>query len=133
LRVHKSTLYPYKLQSFLILMSESQSRYSIVERLTQKKIDLMSEGLELDEEAKRKEQKVTQLKKELDEWENDIQQDIERNRMLKQREIEKAEMSNDNLKQRKSAKEQILKEKLNTLDKALERIEEISKASPTNQ
>ena len=133
MRVHKSTLYPYKLQSFLILMSESQSRYSIVERLTQKKIDLMSEGLELDEEAKRKEQKVTQLKKELDEWENDIQQDIERNRMLKQREIEKAEMSNDNLKQRKSAKEQILKEKLNTLDKALERIEEISKASPTNQ
>lgn len=113
-------------------MSESQSRYSIVERLTQKKLDLMSEGLELDEEAKRKEQKVTQLKKELDEWENDIQQDIERTRMLKQREIEKAEISNDNIKQRKSAKEQALKEKLNALDKALERIEEISKTSPTN-
>jgi len=33
---------------------ESQSRYSIVERLTQMKLDIISEKLELDEDLKKK-------------------------------------------------------------------------------
>lgn len=114
-------------------MSESQSRYSIVERLTQKKIDIFSESLELDDDVKTKEQKVEQLKKDLSDWENDIQQDIERTKRLKQREIEKSEISSENSKQRKTAKENSLKEKIKAIDRALERIEEISKTSPTNQ
>ncbi len=113
-------------------MSESQSRYSIVERLTQKKIDILSENLELEDDVKAKEQKVEQLKKDLSDWENDIQQDIERTKRLKQREIEKAEIASENSKQRKTAKENSLKEKTNAIDRALERIEEISKTSPTN-
>ena len=39
-------------------MSESQSRYSIVERLTQRKLEIISEKLELDEELKIKQQEV---------------------------------------------------------------------------
>ena len=116
-----------------IKMSESQSRYSIVERLTQKKLDIMSEILELDEEVKGKDQRVEQLKKDLGEWESNIQQDTDRTRRLKQREIEKAETSSDNAEQRKNAKEEALKEKITAVDNALERIEEISKTSPTNQ
>jgi len=38
-------------------MGESQSRYSIVERLTQTKLDIMGAKSELKEEAKHKEQK----------------------------------------------------------------------------
>lgn len=39
-------------------MSESQSRYSIVERLTQMKLDIISEKLELESDLSQKQQKV---------------------------------------------------------------------------
>lgn len=113
-------------------MSESQSRYSIVERLTQRKIQTISQKLELEEDLKLKQQKVEQLKKELEDWEDDIQQDIEKTKRLKKREIEKYEIQSENAKQRMSAKENALKEKIDAIDRALERIEEISKTSPTN-
>jgi len=114
-------------------MSESQSRYSIVERLTQKKLDIISEKLELDEDLKKKQQKVGQLKKELSDWDKDNQQDIERTRRLKQREIEKSEIESANANQIKSATEKSFDEKIQAIERALERIEEISKTSPTNQ
>ncbi len=114
-------------------MGESQSRYSIVERLTQKKLDLISQKLELDEEVKVKAQKAEQLKKDLSDWEKDILQEVERTKRIKQREIEKAGFLSENAKQRKDAKENALNEKLDSIDKALERIEEISKTSPTIQ
>ena len=114
-------------------MSESQSRYSIVERLTQIRLDIISEKLELDEDIKLKQQTIEQLKKDLDDWEENIQKDNERLKRLKQREIEKAQISSENAKQIKSAKEEALNEKIDSIDKALERIEEISKTSPTIQ
>src|SRR3989344_2755905 len=100
-------------------MSESQSRYSIVERLTQKKLDIISQKLELDEDLRKKHQEIEQLNKDLVDWESDIQQDIERTRRLKQREIEKAEIHSENAKQRKTAKENALNEKITSIDKAL--------------
>lgn len=112
-------------------MSESQSRYSIVERLTQKKLDIISEKLELDEDLKIKQQKVGQSKKEFADWEKDIKQDIERTRRLKQREIEKSEIESQNANQIKAATEESFDEKIKAIDRALERIEEISKTSPT--
>ena len=117
----------------VIKMSESQSRYSIVERLTQKKLDIISDKLGLDEEMKIKQQKVEELKKDLADWEKDIQKDIERQRRLKQREIELGEVKSQNAKQRKVAKEEALNEKIKTIDLALERVEEISKTSLINQ
>jgi hypothetical protein len=114
-------------------MSESQSRYSIVERLTQMKLDIISEKLELESDLRSKHQRVEQLKKELSDWESDIQQDTERNKRLKKREIEKASIESENAKERKNAKEIALNEKIDSIDKALQRIEEISKTSPTIQ
>lgn len=114
-------------------MSESQSRYSIVERLTQKKLDIISAKSELDEDMKKKAEKVEQLKKDLDDWENDVQQDTERTKRMKQREIERSKMVAENAKQRKAEKENAYDDKIKTVDKALERIEEISKTSPTVQ
>ena len=133
LRVQKHTLQIYKFLLSQLQMSESQSRYSIVERLTQMKLDIISEKLELESDLKNKQQKVEQLKKELTDWESDIQQDTERNKRLKKREIEKANIEAENSKERKNAKEEALNGKIEAIDKALERIEEISKTSPTIQ
>ena len=114
-------------------MSESQSRYSIVERLTQKKLDIISQKLDLDEDLRKKHQEVEQLKRDLVDWEKDIQKDIERTKRLKQRDIEKAEFLSENAKQRKTAKENALNDKSKAVELALERIEEISKTSSTIQ
>ncbi len=131
--LQKRPYYKYNIFFSIFRMTESQSRYSIVERLTQKKLDIISENLELDDEVKRKEQRVEQLKKETEDWENEIQQETEKTRRLKQREIEKSEISRDNAVERKTAKGEALKEKIKAIERALERIEEISKTSPTNQ
>ena len=114
-------------------MSESQSRYSIVERLTQMKLNILSKKFDLDEDLKIKQQNVEQLKKDFLDWEKDIQQDITRTKRLKQREIEKSETESQNANQIKTAKEKAFDEKIEAIDKALERIEEISKTSPTIQ
>ncbi|MEK6855934.1 MAG: hypothetical protein AABX66_02125 [Nanoarchaeota archaeon] len=114
-------------------MSESQSRYSIVERLTQKKLDIISQRLELEEDLRKKQQEVEQLKKDLTDWENEVDNDIDRNRRLKQREIEKTEIMSENAKNRKNAKENALNEKVKAVELALKRIEEISKTSSTVQ
>jgi len=133
LLTQKLTHYLFKFGLLINLMSESQSRYSIVERLTQMKLNIISEKLELDEDLKTKQQKVAQSKKDFSDWEKDIQQDIERTKRLKQREMEKSEIESQNANQIKSAKEKSFDEKIKAIDKALERIEEISKTSPTIQ
>lgn len=114
-------------------MSESQSRYSIVERLTQRKLDIMSAKSNLKEELKHKEQKIEELKKDLDNWNKDIEEDVKREKRQKQRMIEKAAQVHQNLKGRLVEKEQIYEEKMKAVEEALKSIEEISKTSPTIQ
>ena len=79
-------------------MTESQSRYSIVERLTQKKLSLMQTKSELQEDLKEKEQKIEELKKDLANWETEIEEDVKRERRKKQRNIEHAQQEHDNTK-----------------------------------
>ncbi len=114
-------------------MSESQSRYSIVERLTQRKLDIMTSKSELKEELKHKEQKIDELKKDLDNWNKDIEEDMKRERRGKERIIEKSIQAFQNMKERIKEKEQIYDEKINAIEEALSSIEEISKTSPTIQ
>lgn len=114
-------------------MSESQSRYSIVERLTETKLGIIQAKSQLDEEVKAREQKVEQLKKDLLDWNNEVAQETERTKKQKQREIERAEIDHKNVKERKSAKEKAFDEKIGAIEEALKRIEEISKTSPTIQ
>jgi len=52
LRVQKLTYLLFKLTGIQNKMSESQSRYSIVERLTQKKLNIITEKSNLDEDLK---------------------------------------------------------------------------------
>ena len=111
-------------------MVESQSRYSIVERLTQRKLEIMDSKSELKQDFKEKQQKIEELKKDLKNWEKDIEEDIKREKRRKERAIEQATLDYENLKERLGEKEKVFDEQMQAIDKALESIEEISKTSP---
>ena len=53
-------------------MSDSQSRYSIVERLTEKKLSLIREKAEISSMIKRKEDEIIQVQEKLKEHEADV-------------------------------------------------------------
>ncbi len=114
-------------------MTESQSRYSIVERLTEKKLEIMNLKSKLKEEVKNKEQHVEQLKKDLKNWEKDIEEDIKRDKRNKEISIEKANQDHQNIKERMKDKEDVFDEQINAINEALKSIEEISKTSPNIQ
>lgn len=114
-------------------MGESQSRYSIVERLTQTKLEIMTAKSELKEELRHKEQKIAELRKDLENWNKDIEEDVRRERRNKEKMTEKATLDYTNTKERLGDKEKAYDEKIKAIDEALKSIEEISKTSPTIQ
>ena len=112
-------------------MSESQSRYSIVERLTRTKLDIMSAKSELEEDLKESEQVVHQLEKNLKDWEEDVDVGIKKKRRDQERQIENAEMHHENTRNRLDKKKEVLDRKMEAIDEALKSIEHISAASAT--
>ena len=112
-------------------MSESQSRYSIVERLTRTKLDIMSAKSDLSQELKVKEQKVSDLEKDYKNWLEDIEEDIKRQKRIKEREIEDAKRDYQNALDRQKVKEKVYDEKIDAINIALQSVEEISKTTPT--
>ena len=114
-------------------MGESQSRYSIVERLTQSKLDLLTSKSELDGEVKVAEQRVAELKKKLEDWNTDIYTEVDRNKRVKERDIEQAERDATNLKDRLGTQKANYDEKLLAIELALHSIEEISKSAASQE
>ena len=114
-------------------MTESQSRYSIVERLTTKKLDIMNKRSKLKSDVKTKEQNIDKLKKDLENWEKDVQEDIKREKRKKEIDIERAVQEFENAKTQTTDKEKVYEEQINAIEDALKSIEEISKTSPTSQ
>ena len=112
-------------------MAESQSRYSIVERLTKKKLELMSSKSNLKQDVKSKEQKISKLKKNLENWKKDIEEDIKREQRKKELDIEKATQKFNNSKENLIERENVYDEQIKAIEHALKSIEEISKTSPT--
>lgn len=122
-----------RLNSHANSMTESQSRYSIVERLTQHKLEIMSNKSKLKEDVKTKEQHIDKLKKDLKNWKTDIQEDVKREDRRKELEIERAAQEFENAKERMKDKEKVFDEQIKAIEAALKSIEEISKTSPTIQ
>ena len=114
-------------------MSESQSRYSIVERLIKRKLEIMSSKSNLKEDVKKKEQKIGKLRKGLENWKKDIQEDIKREQRKKEIEIEKIVQESNNSTENLADKENVYDEQIKAIEQALKSIEEISKTSPTIQ
>lgn len=110
-------------------MTESQSRYSIVERLTKKKLELMSSKSNLKQDVKSKEQKIGKLKKNLENWKKNIQEDIKREQRKKELDIEKSNQEFDNSKENLIEKENVYDEQIKAIESALKSIEEISRTS----
>lgn len=112
-------------------MSESQSRYSIVERLTRTKLDIISAKSELKEQVTMYKQRVADLEKDLENWLTDVKEDKKRTERSKIRDIEKSKRALSNNEERLDDKEKVYDEKLIAIEEALTSIEEISKATPT--
>lgn len=109
-------------------MSESQSRYSIVERLTTKKLDLMTAKLQSKEDVKKAEQfakttalesvsKIESIQAEANNEKRDVEADV---RAMKQR--------FKNLEEQQGEKEALYDEKIDAINVALAKIENISKS-----
>ena len=110
-------------------MSESQSRYSIVERLTNKKLGFLDENSRLDREIEDVAQEVEQKRKAFVAWEKDVVEDIGRMTRQKELDIIQAEAQLQFLKDSQSKKEATIAVKLEEIDKALTRLEAISKVA----
>lgn len=110
-------------------MSESQSRYSIVERLTNKKLGFLDENSRFDSEIEQKEQELSSYEQEFISWEKEAQEDIIRDKRSKELILVKIRAEIEFLKNSKDKKVKTIEVKLNEIDKALERLETISKAA----
>lgn len=114
-------------------MSESQSRYSIVERLTKIRLEIMDSKVSLEEDLKKKKYKIDDLKKQLTDWNEDIKEIVSREKRSKEREVGDAERSYENSKQHLETKRKALDEKLKSIDSALESIQEISRSAAVQE
>lgn len=110
-------------------MSESQSRYSIVERLTKRKLEIMGFKSKLDSNTRDKKQKIEKLRKSLENWKEDIKEDNKREQRKKELEIERAKQDFENSQEQKSEKQKVYDEQIKAIEEALNSIEEISKTS----
>jgi len=112
-------------------MTQSQSRYSIVERLTQTKLDIMEEKAGMKNQLRQLEQNISGLQKDLENWEKDVKEDIKRTRRQKELQIQNATKKFQDFEDHMKDVEKSIEERIKTIDVALASIEEISKTSPT--
>jgi len=110
-------------------MAESQSRYSIVERLTQQKLKIIDTKANLSAGITLAKQEVETLKKGLTDWEKDVKEDVIRTRRLRDRKIEEAETNLNNATEQKEQKEETCDKKLEAIEAALTKLQAISEAA----
>lgn len=111
-------------------MSESQSRYSIVERLTTTKIGLIDQRSQIDRELAGQEQGIKSLEKDLAAYAKEATEDTARETRKKEKQIEESHETLKFNKGQKTEKLTAIDEKIKQIDKALTAIEEISKVAP---
>lgn len=112
-------------------MSESQSRYSIVERLTSLKIGFISSKNGIDAEIEDLKQAIREKEKDLEAYAADAKEDINRATRARQKEIDNCASQLRFREQRKTTAVKALDAQIAEIDKALKSIEEISRSAPT--
>ena len=110
-------------------MGESQSRYSICERLTLMKLEILDDKLQLVKDIENEKQDLITKEKEFDGWTKTVQEDMEREKKVKELELSKLQAKIDFLNSSKKDKEDAFDLKIQEIDKALVRIEIISKSA----
>ena len=110
-------------------MSESQSRYSIVERLTQSKLDIIDELNNLDSEVENKKIGATRKLQEIIRVKRRYDDDIKREVSYLEKEAELLNQEADNLAKFKDKRKDALEDKMLEIDNALTALQEISKSA----
>ena len=110
-------------------MSESQSRYSIVERLTQSKLDIIDELNNLDSEVENKKIGATRKLQEIIRVKRRYEEDIKREVSYLEKEAELLNQEAGNLTKFKDKRKEALEEKKTEIDNALTALQEISKSA----
>jgi len=121
-------------------MSDSQSRYSIVERLTEKKLSLIREKAEISSMIKRKEDEIIQVQEKLKEHEADVkfrtsnlQQELSNERRDLRHQARMASTSLESVKAHRKEKERAIDDQIAAVELALTKVEEVSKAAGQQQ
>jgi carbonic anhydrase len=112
-------------------MGESNSRYSIVERLTETKLNVMSQKAGLQEDILNQTQHIKKMEKDFENWKSDSEEDRKRAERKLQISIDNEKQTLANLQERLIEKQKVFDDKLIAIEKALNSIEEISKSSTT--
>lgn len=107
-------------------MGESMSRYSIVERVTKMKLEVMEQKSRLDEKLTQAEQQLQLLSKNLEDDKRVIEENSKTEQRRLTRRLEEAQFEVQNLKTSKNKKEQMLNDQITALDSALQSIKDIS-------
>ena len=110
-------------------MGESQSRYSIVERLTESKLELISEKSGIDGSIEAHVQKIKEMKKDAENYQVTATQDVEREIFKRDIQIQKLEASLEYAKEKREEQLSRIDAKIVEIDKAMKALQEISKAS----
>lgn len=110
---------------------ESQSRYSIVERLTNKKLQLLEQESKLDEEIKDMEAEIAQEKEELKNWKANKLQDIEKEAKQKAFSLTLREKSLQELKASKPYRMKGYEKMAKELDNALIALKDVARNAPS--
>lgn len=114
-------------------MSGSESRYSIVERLTNTKLGLVDSQSQIDEKLAENEQTIQSFENDLEVYKEQSQEDIVREIKQKENEINKLKTALGFDKKQKETKLKAIDTKIEQLDNALKAIEKISETAPTPQ
>lgn len=110
-------------------MGDSQSRYSIVERLTNKKLQIMDDKLKLGSGIDDKEVEIMQTKELLRQAEEEAMKELEDKKQYFVDRIATLEKEKNQLEKFKSDKESSFEAKIQEINNALKRIEDISKSA----
>lgn len=108
-------------------MSESQSRYSIIERLNRTKLDLIGAHEELQNSLRHRENILSKVQKDFDSWKEDVTFEQQKAEREHTRKVEDATRDLENFKTSVTEKNQSITKKLDAVEAALKQIESISR------
>ena len=112
---------------------ESVSRYSIVAKLTDDKLNIITAKANLDSDVRDRKQRIDTIKSELADWKSSLKLETENKEKEYLRKIREAERDAKNAEERKASKSKAYDEKVKALDEALAHIQKISESAEKSQ
>ncbi len=113
-------------------MSESQSRYSIVERLTKQKLDIMEAKTSLTDGIAKAKQSYETRNNDVEYDKKVIDQEAEKQKSELDKSLKDTEKMIKHLEDRKESKEKLYTEKIEAIDEALVQLKDISESAQSS-